>query len=152
MRIPQELKNALDAASIENKRSLTAEVVSRLEESLAHSKSKQEVKHNELDQMREAHLSVVLAGLTLAQMAAKFVQIEVPAVGETASFPRLLETLEAGGKIASLDKASSPNEGHQVATEVLASYKAVADELGITRMAEALRRSSSGASDASTEN
>lgn len=31
MRIPQELKDALDAASAENKRSLTAEVVARLE-------------------------------------------------------------------------------------------------------------------------
>lgn len=33
MRIPQELKDALDAASTENKRSLTAEVVARLEAS-----------------------------------------------------------------------------------------------------------------------
>lgn len=31
MRIPQELKDKLDAASIENRRSLTAEVVARLE-------------------------------------------------------------------------------------------------------------------------
>lgn len=34
MRIPQELKDALDAAAAENKRSLTAEVVARLEMSL----------------------------------------------------------------------------------------------------------------------
>ncbi len=33
MRIPQALKDALDAAALENKRSLTAEVVARLEES-----------------------------------------------------------------------------------------------------------------------
>ena len=33
MRIPQELKDALDAAATENKRSLTAEVVARLEQS-----------------------------------------------------------------------------------------------------------------------
>lgn len=35
MRIPQSLKDALDAASLENKRSLTAEVVARLEGSFA---------------------------------------------------------------------------------------------------------------------
>lgn len=35
MRIPQELKDALDAASAENKRSLTAEVVARLEATFA---------------------------------------------------------------------------------------------------------------------
>lgn len=35
MRIPPELKDALDAAAAANKRSLTAEVVARLEESLA---------------------------------------------------------------------------------------------------------------------
>lgn len=39
MRIPQSLKDALDAAAIENKRSLTAEVVARLEESLARGSS-----------------------------------------------------------------------------------------------------------------
>lgn len=33
MRIPQELKDALDAASAENRRSLTAEVVARLQQS-----------------------------------------------------------------------------------------------------------------------
>lgn len=35
MRIPQSLKDALDAAALRNKRSLTAEVVARLEKSLA---------------------------------------------------------------------------------------------------------------------
>lgn len=45
MRIPQELKDALDAASAENKRSLTAEVVARLEDSLFKKSSSNGVPH-----------------------------------------------------------------------------------------------------------
>ena len=43
MRIPQELKDALDAASIENKRSLTAEVVTRLNRSFTSMKTVEEI-------------------------------------------------------------------------------------------------------------
>lgn len=149
LRIPQELKDALDAASIENKRSLTSEVVTRLEESIAPNSTKQGSDQEEAQQMRAAQLSIAYAGLTLAKMAAKFLQLELPAAGDTKSFQKLMETLEAGLKAMPYEKSLTPSEAYDEAQEVMASYKSVADELGITRMIEAMKRSSNPTSDAS---
>lgn len=43
LRLPQSLKDALDAASLENKRSLTAEVVARLERSFTADKEVEQI-------------------------------------------------------------------------------------------------------------
>lgn len=105
MRIPQSLKDALDAAALENKRSLTAEVVARLERSTG----------DDLDiPLRDARLAqlnmqlkIVQTGLRLSQLASQFLLLESPAVGESKSYDALIRAIAAAMEGAPEQEAES---------------------------------------------
>ncbi|UUC92462.1 Arc family DNA-binding protein [Comamonas sp. C11] len=70
MRIPQELKDALDAAAAENKRSLTAEVVARLTASLDPQNDPSALQQKMLEMEGDAAIAVLQASKTKSDLLA----------------------------------------------------------------------------------
>lgn len=126
MRIPQSLKDALDAAALENKRSLTAEVVARLERSAG----------NGLDipllDARLAQLStqlkIVQAGLRLSQLASQFLLLEAPSVGETKSYDTLIRAIAAAMEGAPEQEAESYEDHLSAAKSAVEKLVAMRNE------------------------
>lgn len=140
MRIPQSLKDALDAAAAENKRSLTAEVVARLEQSTKQPLASQHAQED-LHSALNAQIGVMRAGLQLTNMAAKFLSVEIPAVRDTMSFP-VIEACIATGLSVAPEEGVSPisEESFKSASAALSAFHTIADDLGITRMVASLRK------------
>lgn len=129
LRIPKELHARLQEMADASSKSMNAEIVARLEASFAPAQAKPDTDQSELLSVRNAQLSIVLTGLNLAEMAAKFVASEVPAVRKSTSFPKLKESLAAVRTVV-VHGTTSYNDSLVAAGKSLEGMKAINDSLG----------------------
>lgn len=136
-RIPAELKERLEAAAVENKRTLTAELVARLEQSLSQGDEKTPALED-LSAALDAKLGVLRSGLGIAKVATKFLEVEVPQVRKSDSFAMLQESIDASIKVATDEAPPTSLDALDRAAEALSTLRASAEKIGLFRMVESL--------------
>ena len=89
VRFPDGMRDRLKEEAKSNNRTLNAEIISRLDESLGAQGTEVDIDHAATD----AQLKIVQTGLRLASIATQFLKLEVPAVAKTDSFEMLLDSI-----------------------------------------------------------